>query len=496
VIGWLRPVVLVPASALSGLTPEQLQAVVAHELAHIRRHDYLVNILQTVAETLLYYHPAVWWLSGRIRAEREHAADDIAVAACGDPLLYARALESLERVRPATAMAVGATGGSLVGRVRRILGRSLQAEPAFGARSAWLALPASLAALAVIVFSGSGSPAVATPAPPLPPMPEFELLFNPQGNLPAAPGPAIAVAPELAAPQQIAVQDHVEALPGAAIAVAPARPGAVQLPNFTAQVPSTPATPVQWTALEPGFAWTPAQTPAPFPTVIHRGDGWIGVELGDGPDRGAVVNRVVPDSPASDAGIEPGDLITEYNQTPVVGARQLSRLASETPIGRTVPLAIVRGGQEQTVQVTVAEPSNPFRLVSQRDNYTSIVPGGADGDVRQIFGYNTGPFSVFGGGGVALGVQVDTMTPELRQFFGADPGEGVLIVGMEEDSIGERAGLRVGDVIVAVDGNVVDSANDVRNLTRAVLATGNSVTVTVMRDRNQSEVVVEAEDQE
>ena len=96
VIGWLKPVVLLPASALAGLTPRQLEAILAHELAHIRRHDYLVNLLQTLVETLLFYHPAVWWLSRRIRVERENCCDDLAVSLCGDPVAYAAALADLE----------------------------------------------------------------------------------------------------------------------------------------------------------------------------------------------------------------------------------------------------------------------------------------------------------------------------------------------------------------------------------------------------------------
>ena len=68
--GWLKPAILLPASILGGVSPQQLEAILAHELAHIRRHDYLVNLLQTVAETLLFYHPAVWWVSRRIRIER------------------------------------------------------------------------------------------------------------------------------------------------------------------------------------------------------------------------------------------------------------------------------------------------------------------------------------------------------------------------------------------------------------------------------------------
>src|SRR6202012_1099414 len=95
VVGWLRPVVLVPVGALAGLPPEQVEALLLHELAHIRRHDYLVNILQSVAESLLFYHPAVWWVASQIRTARENCCDDAAVAACGDALTYVNALAEL-----------------------------------------------------------------------------------------------------------------------------------------------------------------------------------------------------------------------------------------------------------------------------------------------------------------------------------------------------------------------------------------------------------------
>ena len=118
VIGWIKPVVLLPASALAGLSPQQLEAILAHELAHIRRHDYLVNLLQTLVETLLFYHPAVWWLSRRIRVERENCCDDLAVSLCGDPYTYAKALADLEELRgaarPQAFLAMAATGGSLL----------------------------------------------------------------------------------------------------------------------------------------------------------------------------------------------------------------------------------------------------------------------------------------------------------------------------------------------------------------------------------------------
>ena len=94
-VGWIKPVVLLPAAALSGLSPEQLQAILAHELAHVRRHDYLVNLLQSMVETLLFYHPATWWVSAQVRAEREHCCDDLAVEVCGDRLVYVTALAEL-----------------------------------------------------------------------------------------------------------------------------------------------------------------------------------------------------------------------------------------------------------------------------------------------------------------------------------------------------------------------------------------------------------------
>lgn len=121
-IGWLSPVVLVPACVFSGLAASQIEALLAHELAHIRRHDYLVNLLQTAIETLLFYHPAVWWVGRQIRAERENCCDDLAVEVCGDTLLYAGALTELEQMRQAMPQfAMAASGGSLRERVERLL---------------------------------------------------------------------------------------------------------------------------------------------------------------------------------------------------------------------------------------------------------------------------------------------------------------------------------------------------------------------------------------
>ena len=122
VIGWFRPIVFLPVTALTGLTEEQLQSVIAHELAHIYRHDAFVNVFQVVVETLLFYHPAVWWLNKRIRDEREHCCDDIAVALCGNAVEYARALTLMEEWRSAPVLAMAANRGPLTERVFRVLG--------------------------------------------------------------------------------------------------------------------------------------------------------------------------------------------------------------------------------------------------------------------------------------------------------------------------------------------------------------------------------------
>lgn len=150
-IGWLRPMILLPASTLTGLTTEQIEAVIAHELAHIRRYDYLVNLAQSVVETLLFYHPAVWWLSRRMRIEREHCCDDLAVAACGNAVTYARALSSMESLRSAPRLAAAAGGGSLVQRVRRILGINAPAGSQFARYAAGLMVAAAVLAFTVAV---------------------------------------------------------------------------------------------------------------------------------------------------------------------------------------------------------------------------------------------------------------------------------------------------------------------------------------------------------
>lgn len=127
--GWWRPVVLVPASLVTTMPPHLLEALLAHELAHVRRHDYLVNLLQNMVEALLFYHPAVWWLSRRIRAERELIADDIAARQLGEPRRLALALSELEKLQFSTPqhLAQAANGGDLMTRIKRLVRPETQA---------------------------------------------------------------------------------------------------------------------------------------------------------------------------------------------------------------------------------------------------------------------------------------------------------------------------------------------------------------------------------
>lgn len=168
VIGWFRPVVLLPFTALTGLSPEQLEAILVHELAHIRRFDCFVNLFQIAAETLLFYHPAVWWVSRMIRAERENCCDDLAVAACGDVGVYARALTVVESWRAMPALVVAANSSSLKLRIERLLGLKAMATNVSSVGIAALGLICAAGVLLAGSAVRSNSKASSTVSPAVP----------------------------------------------------------------------------------------------------------------------------------------------------------------------------------------------------------------------------------------------------------------------------------------------------------------------------------------
>ena len=189
VIGWIRPVILIPAGALINLSAQELEAVLAHELAHIRRFDYVANLLQSAIEALMFYHPAMWWVAKRIRAERENCCDDLAIAACGDRVTYARALTSLEEMRSAyPRFAMAATGGPLLSRVRRLLGKD---DPRRRSLPVWIALATVLMAV-LAVSSGIRARAQSDPDPVPPRAPVAPAALQ---SVPAMPRAPLAPAP-------------------------------------------------------------------------------------------------------------------------------------------------------------------------------------------------------------------------------------------------------------------------------------------------------------
>ena len=154
------PAVFCAVTALTGLSEDQLQAVIAHELAHIQRFDPFVNVFQVCVETLLFYHPAVWWLNKRIRAEREHCCDDMAVALCGNAVEYARALTLMEEWRSAPVFAMAANRGPLTERIVRVLGLKT-----LGAGMRGIGLTGSILCLSAALVAGNALLGMAHPKP-------------------------------------------------------------------------------------------------------------------------------------------------------------------------------------------------------------------------------------------------------------------------------------------------------------------------------------------
>jgi beta-lactamase regulating signal transducer with metallopeptidase domain len=206
VIGWFRPIVFLPASALTGLSERQLRSVIAHELAHIRRYDAFVNVFQVCVETLLFYHPAVWWLNRRIRAERELCCDEIAVDVCGNVVEYAQALTLMEEWRSAPELAMAANRGPLTERIRHLLGMNTLGD---GARK--IGFAGSILFLTTALLAGNALFGIAYPKPIATKIPIKRLLQGatpqPLAVLAATPAQASPVS-KPSAPQNPQPADH------------------------------------------------------------------------------------------------------------------------------------------------------------------------------------------------------------------------------------------------------------------------------------------------
>jgi beta-lactamase regulating signal transducer with metallopeptidase domain len=268
VAGWLKPMVLIPAGFLTRLPPAELEALILHELAHVRRLDAFANLIQSMVETLLFYHPAVWWVSRRVRLEREKGCDDLAVAAMRDPALYVRALQSLDALRAPPYGVLAASGGDLKGRAARILGMAVAPErPALSRIAAILILTAAAAAMthsaavqAKPVAEGASPALVAQSHPtqaPLTPVSADAPIAAP-GESPAAPTPEPAANVVLA---EAAVPPRLDVAPVAGAPVQPLAIVSAAAPAPPLQLASAGATPAQ--TLSPLVVQPPNKPPAP-----------------------------------------------------------------------------------------------------------------------------------------------------------------------------------------------------------------------------------------
>jgi serine protease Do len=207
-------------------------------------------------------------------------------------------------------------------------------------------------------------------------------------------------------------------------------------------------------------------------SAIAQVSGWIGIRIEDQPERGAIIRRVEPNSPAQKAGLREGDVIIEFNKEAVVGAQQLTRLVRETPADRTVEVKILRAGREEVVNVTTERSGAnfQFRVPDVNIDFNRIVRDMPRVEVRTVHIQN--------------GIRVEQMTDQLRDFFGVFSNGGVLVTSVAAGSAAERAGLKAGDVITSVDGKNIRTPAD---FTREIGATSNPV-LKIMRDKQEREI--------
>src|SRR5262245_1211310 len=218
--------------------------------------------------------------------------------------------------------------------------------------------------------------------------------------------------------------------------------------------------------------------------------GWIGITIEDGKDQGATIQSVQANSPAEKAGLKTGDLVLEYNKTPVLGSVQLTRLVRETPPGRSVEIKMRRDNRDQTVTVTAERADNAFErlrvfsgdgalrigpdhsiLLDRLDNLRNDM---SQIQVRMSFSRS--------------GIRVDNMTNQLREFFGVTGDGGVLVASIDSGSAAEKAGLKAGDVITSVDNRSVHTPAD---FDREMRTGTTKVSLRVVRDRKEQDLNID-----
>ena len=248
----------------------------------------------------------------------------------------------------------------------------------------------------------------------------------------------------------------------------------------------------------------PGSGPENFEVFIGGGS-WLGVETNEvtaekvkelklPAERGVIVGKIVPDSPASKAGLKENDIITELNGQKVEGTAQFRRMIREIPTGRTAQLTVVRDGRSQSISVTIGQQELPrvggmMRMPMTPGTFAFRVPP-PEGlpEIAEL-----GELNAFGVAGIAqprLGIDAEDLQGDFGKYFGAPDGEGVLVRNVFRDSPAAKAGIRAGDVITSVDGKHI---RQVQELRQAMKATSEAKSLKVGLLRNKSELSVDVQ---
>ena len=186
--------------------------------------------------------------------------------------------------------------------------------------------------------------------------------------------------------------------------------------------------------------------------ALAQQSGWIGVSIADQPDRGVLVRSIEPNSPAEKAGLKANDVILQFARQDVVGAMQLTRLVSETPVGRTIDVTVRRDNREQTLKVTTEKA--PFTVGGIRMQHPEL------SELGDRIQHSIPRIDVITSAQTQQGIRADSMTPQLREFFGVKTSNGVLVASVDAASPAERGGVKAGDVIISVDGMNIANPSD------------------------------------
>jgi serine protease Do len=236
--------------------------------------------------------------------------------------------------------------------------------------------------------------------------------------------------------------------------------------------------------------------------TVGNGNSWLGVQTREvtsadvkdlklAAERGALVGKIVPDSPATKAGLKENDVITEVNGQRVEGTSQFRRMIREIPAGRSVQLTISRAGQTQSVNVTLGKMESH----SGPELLRGVSPGGFAFNLPQV--EELGDLRDFdisetlGNGSTRLGIDAEDLSGEFGNYFGAPDGKGVLVRNVLDDSPAAKAGLKAGDVIISLDGNPVLSVSELRHQLKAGSVQGKSLKIGLLRNKSEMNLNVE-----